>query len=65
MDDLDRDYYEWRAEAELSLAQSALHPAAVRSHYIMAGHYLDRIYGQDNEAAVPVEESQWAGRGRC
>ena len=64
MDDLDRDYFEARAEAELSLAQSAPHPAAVRSHYIMAGHYLDRLYGQDNDAPVPIEGDAWAGRGR-
>jgi hypothetical protein len=55
MNDFDRDYFEARAEAELSLAQSASHPAAVRSHYVMAGHYLDRLYGQDNDAAVPME----------
>jgi hypothetical protein len=64
MAELERDYLERRAEAELALAQSAPHPAAVRSHYVMAGHYLDRLYGQDNEAAPPVKGDRWSGQGR-
>ncbi|KRB86368.1 hypothetical protein ASE00_06550 [Sphingomonas sp. Root710] len=42
--DRDSEYYLHRAEAELSLAQAAPHPAAVRAHYHLAGHYLDRAY---------------------
>jgi hypothetical protein len=49
--DLDRDYLEGRAEAELSMAQAAAHPAAVRAHYLLAGFYLDRLYCPD--AAAP------------
>ena len=60
----DRDYLEQRAEAELSLAQAAAHPAAVRAHYILAGFYLDRIYGQDNDKASAQEETSWVGQGR-
>ena len=44
MADADRDYLEERAEAELSMAQAAVHPAAVRAHYLLAGFYLDRLY---------------------
>jgi hypothetical protein len=42
----DRRYYLRRAEAELDLAQRATHPAAVRAHYVIANHYLDRVYGK-------------------
>jgi hypothetical protein len=38
-------YYEARAEEELELAQSARHPEAVKSHYLLAGIYLDRVHG--------------------
>lgn len=44
MEDENAYFYE-RAEAELELAQKAEHPAAVRAHYLLAGHYLDRVYG--------------------
>jgi hypothetical protein len=44
MADSDRAYLEERAEAELSMAQAAAHPAAVRAHYLLAGFYLDRLY---------------------
>jgi hypothetical protein len=39
-------YYSRRAEAELDRAQHATHPAAARAHYVIANHYLDRVYGQ-------------------
>jgi hypothetical protein len=42
-------YLEARAEAELSLAQAADHPAVVRAHYMMAGFYLDRLYNPEEE----------------
>ncbi len=60
----DKEYLEQRAEAELSLAQAATHPAAVRAHYLLAGFYLDRIYGQDNEKLFASEETSCAGRRR-
>jgi len=34
-----------RAEQELEQAQGCDHPAAVRAHYVLASHYLDRLYG--------------------
>ncbi|KKC24791.1 hypothetical protein [Sphingomonas sp. SRS2] len=49
--DLDSDYYLTRAEAELVLAQRASHPAAVRAHYYLAGHYLDKAYSRGIEKA--------------
>ena len=41
----ERDYYERRAEAEISLAQQAEHARAVRAHYELASAYLDRVHG--------------------
>jgi hypothetical protein len=41
----DTAYHLGRAEAELEWAQRALHPAAVRAHYELAGAHLDRVYG--------------------
>jgi len=53
--DQDSEYYLHRAEAELSLAQAAPHPAAVRAHYHLAGHYLDRAYAHGiKKAAAPL-----------
>ena len=46
-----KTYLERRAEAEISLAQAAAHPAAVRAHYLLAGFYLDRLYGADGNDA--------------
>ena len=43
----DQDYYLARAERELELAQESDHPDAVRAHYLLAGYYLDRVYGPD------------------
>lgn len=58
----DTTYFYDRAETELELAQRATHPMAVRAHYIIANHYLDRCYGgvstspiQDGGGDPPVE----------
>ena len=45
-------YFYDRAEAVLKLAQTAAHPAAVRAHYLLAGHYLDRFYGDPEQKAL-------------
>jgi hypothetical protein len=50
-DESEKAYLEQRAEAELSLAQSADHPAVVRAHYLLAGFYLDRIHYQGDQDA--------------
>ena len=55
MTDADRDYYQKRAAAELALAVRSENPAAVKSHYTLAGHYLDRIHGKDvRDCAEPA-----------
>lgn len=43
----DKSYFYIRAEAELRMAQRSDHPAVVKAHYTMAGHYLDKVYGSD------------------
>ncbi|WP_230481154.1 hypothetical protein [Sphingomonas sp. Leaf21] len=50
--EIDEDYFYQRAETELELAQKATHPAAVRAHYIIANHYLDRVYSQSEKPDV-------------
>lgn len=42
-----------RAEQELEQAQQCDHPAAVRAHYALASHYLDRLYGPCPEEGLP------------
>jgi hypothetical protein len=55
----DRDYYYLRAEAELAQAQRSTSAAAVKAHYTLAGHYLDRVYGDgslnDDDDAPPAD----------
>jgi hypothetical protein len=48
----DSTYFYGRAETELELAQRATHPLAVRAHYIIANHYLDRCYGGGAQPAA-------------
>jgi hypothetical protein len=60
--DEDLAYFEKRAEIELDLAQKAGHVNAVRAHYMMAGFYLDRVYGEpDGSAAasqLPINDAR-------
>ena len=49
----DLNYYEQRAEAEIAMAQRATHAEVVRAHYELATAYLDRIHGEQSEAAEP------------
>jgi hypothetical protein len=49
MDTHERSYFQERAEAELSAAQGADHPEAVRAHYILAGYYLDFAFNPQAE----------------
>ena len=63
----DPDYFQKRAEAELELAQTAKHAAAVRAHYLMAGYYLDRIHNKDGpdedvSSVGPIESESAALR---
>ncbi|HEX8300795.1 hypothetical protein [Sphingomonas sp.] len=55
-------YYYHRAEAELDQAQRSEHPAAVRAHYTLAGYYLDRFYGTQDEG---ISASLVPDRGEC
>lgn len=48
----DKAYFYQRAEAELNLAQQASQPAVVKAHYQLAGYYLDRVYGNGDQAAL-------------
>jgi predicted adenine nucleotide alpha hydrolase (AANH) superfamily ATPase len=43
----EREYYQRRAEAELSLAQQAGHRRVVQAHYELAAAYLQRIHGEE------------------
>lgn len=49
----DSEYFYERAETELKLAQAAEHPQVVKAHYLLAGHYLDRVYGGEQDNAAP------------
>jgi hypothetical protein len=50
----DRKYFEQRAAAELRRAQTSSVPEAVRVHYELAGHYLDRAHGdRDPREGLP------------
>lgn len=45
MSEDDRSYFYRRAEEELSRAQTSQDESVVRFHYILAGLYLDRVFG--------------------
>ncbi len=53
----DTTYFYERAETELELAQRATHPLAVRAHYIIANHYLDRCYRGETDAPAAPEDT--------
>jgi hypothetical protein len=46
------DYLYRRAEQELEQAQRAAHPAAVKAHYVLAGYYLDQVYGGSEQPTI-------------
>ena len=53
MQNLDRSYYEQRAETEIEAAHAAGHPLAARAHYLLAANYLDLAHNP--EAGVSPE----------
>lgn len=53
----DKDYFLDRAEAELEWAQRSTHAAAVRAHYLLAGYYLDRVYGENGDAGSLADDA--------
>jgi hypothetical protein len=60
----DRSYFYERAEIELERAQRAAHPGAVKAHYLLAGYYLDRVYGGEDAAAFGGEGEEVHGDAR-
>ncbi len=52
----DQEYFFKRAEAELKMAQTSRNPSAVRAHYTLAGHYLDRAYGGHQHRPASADE---------
>ncbi|RSV13526.1 hypothetical protein CA236_17470 [Sphingomonas sp. ABOLG] len=52
----DTDYFRSRAEAELKMARAAQDPAALRAHYTLAGHYLDRAFSSADGHQVSAEQ---------
>lgn len=48
-----QDYLERRAEDAIRRAQAAAHPEAMRAHYVMASHYLSRLYPAGNDSPQP------------
>lgn len=60
MTNREKNYFLRRAEAELEMAQAGRHEAAVRAHYVLAGLYLDRVYGSDQTASSVVEQNYHA-----
>lgn len=51
----DAEYLYRRAEQELLQAQRAEHPAVVKAHYMLAGYYLDLVYGPGDEEKAAAE----------
>lgn len=51
----DAEYLYRRAEQELLQAQRAEHPAVVKAHYLLAGYYLDLVYGPGDEEKAAAE----------
>lgn len=63
MKSTDQTYFYERAEAELARAQRADHPEAVKAHYLLAGYYLDRVYGDGYGTPYSGEYQQEAHHG--
>ncbi len=50
MEDEARAYFRGRAEAELQAGQSAQHPRAAQTHFLLAGFYFDRAFNARTDA---------------
>ena len=42
----EQEYYQQRAEVEITLAQQAIDARVVQAHYEIASAYLDRVHGE-------------------
>ena len=49
----DLQYFNERAEQEIRQAQTAVHPAAVKAHYLLGGLYLDLVYSSPGAPPRP------------
>ncbi|OWK28603.1 hypothetical protein SPMU_28650 [Sphingomonas mucosissima] len=49
MSQSDLEYFYQRAEVELRRASKSKCPEAVKAHYELAGHYLDRFYSGEED----------------
>lgn len=58
MNSSDQAYFSQRGETERAPAQDAEHRDAVNAHYVLAGDYHDRVYG---DCATPIARGD--GRG--
>lgn len=56
----DAKYLFKRAEAELKMAQNSREPTAAKAHYILAGHYLDRAFGEEHHQTPAVSDGAGA-----
>jgi hypothetical protein len=53
----DRDYFYRRAEMELKLAAESRCPPAVKAHYELAGHYLERVYAEADNSGLTHDDA--------
>ena len=49
MSEDDRSYFYSRAEEEIERARSSSNERVVKFHYLLAGLYLDRVYGAQGD----------------
>ena len=49
MSEDDRSYFYRRAEEEIERARASVNERLVHFHYLLAGLYLDRIYGHEGD----------------
>jgi hypothetical protein len=56
MSDEDRAYFYRRAEEEIEHARASATERLVHFHYVLAGLYLDRVYGAEGDPRRSVGE---------
>jgi hypothetical protein len=65
----EKDYYYQRAEAELTIAQAATHPAALRAHFLLAERYIELAYSDETASTESPTQaaagSDLAGCAEC
>jgi hypothetical protein len=53
----DRDYYYRRAEEELERARAATVDKVARCHFLLAGLYLDLVYGPEGDPRAAMRQA--------